>query len=357
MRNCLALRASLVAAALIFPAITWPETAWSQQEAADAGKTQTDAPAGVDAASPETATRPPSPEVPAAAADLRPMTPLPEQLQQLMAGGTPLNSHQTVALDRKKGRLLLHTQVACDDCILEMLCCLEQTKEHESILWLRSKAYVVHVGLLALGAEPGRPVTFTPEFMPPSGPKIDIFVNWVDQKGQLQRCDARQWVRHAVSRYYSHKLPAPPPGVELPLMELRYDPFNKEILWYGHMTEEQRDKLLSLWDDEQFQKAVRTFYRDSQTRPMTADFVFTGSYQFQQEDTGQKVYAAEGGEVICVANFASSLIDVREASSASDGGQSYEARPDTVPERGTPVVVELIPAAQRPVKKRSINNQ
>ena len=83
---------------------------------------------------------------------------------------------------------------------------------------------------------------------------------------------------------------------------------------------------------------------------MTAEFVFAGSYKFRPEDfegTGKllpEVYAAEGGQLVCVANFASSMIDVREESSASDGGQSYEALKGKVPPRGTPVIVELVPA-------------
>lgn len=282
--------------------------------------------------------------------DLSAMAPLPEALQKLMQSGVPLNPHQTVVLDKKKNRVLLHTEVACEDCPLEMLCCLEQTKEHESILWLRSKAFVVHAGLLALGIEPGKPATFTPEFKAPSGPTIKIFVNWMDDAGKLQRKNVQEWMRHTVSRYYSQKLAAPPAGVKIPLMELRYDPYNKEILWFGHMSEKQRDKLLTLNKDEAYQAAIRSFYRDSQSRPMEAEFVFAGSYQYVPEGLTQKLYAAEGGQLICVANFASAMIDVREASSADDGGQSYEAWAGRVPARGTPVVVELVPEIKAEAK-------
>ena len=59
----------------------------------------------------------------------------------------------------------------------------------------------------------------------------------------------------------------------------------------------------------------------------------------------KRFYAADDGYLICVANFAASLLDVKEASSASDGGQSYEGWPGRVPPRGTPVILELIPDA------------
>ncbi len=273
-----------------------------------------------------------------------PLRPLHQQLQKMLKGCTALNPPGTVFLDTKRQRVLLHTQVACEDCLLEMLCCTEGTKEHETVLWLRIRAFVVHAALLALGEKPGKPAVFSPEFAPPSGPKVNIFVNWVSNDGKLHRADVRTWLRHSVFHYFSQKLPKPPPGVKLPLMELRYDPYNNELLWYGPMSTMQRDHLLALWDDKPYQQAIKTFFKDSQSRPMTADFVFAGSHQFVNEATGQKQYAAEGGYLICVANFAASLIDIREASSASDGGQSYEGWPGRIPPRDTPVIVELIPA-------------
>ncbi|MEZ6125500.1 MAG: YdjY domain-containing protein [Planctomycetaceae bacterium] len=267
--------------------------------------------------------------------------PVPEALQKLLTSGVALNPEATVVLDRPGKRVLLKTKVACRECLLEMLCCMEQTKEHESIVSLAGRAETVHAGLLAIGLQPGKPVTFQPEFRPPSGPKVDIFANWVDAEGKLHRQDARSWMRTSVSHYYSSPLPQPPPGIKLPLMELRYDPYNKEILWYGAMSVEQRDKLLSLWQDATYQEAIRKFFKESQSKPMTADFVFAGSYQEVRPDTGEKYYAAQEGSLICVANFSSAMIDVAEVSSASDGGQAYEGWTERIPERGHWAVLEL----------------
>ncbi len=81
---------------------------------------------------------------------------------------------------------------------------------------------------------------------------------------------------------------------------------------------------------------------------MTAEFVFPGSFHYEaDDDSGQKFYAAEGGFLICVANFPQATIDVREASSASDGGQTYEGWPEKVPARGTPVILELVPLPKK----------
>ncbi len=283
-----------------------------------------------------------------------PLKPLPEQLSNLLKSAVSLNPENTVLLDAKNKRVLMHTQVACEDCPLEMLCCTEQTKEHESILWLRGRAFIVHSALLAAGAKPGEPALFTPTFTQPWGQKIGIFLNWVDKDGKLQRAPAQSWMRRSVSRYYSAPLEKPPEGITIPHQELRYDPYNKEILWYGQMTNTQRDELLALCPEQKYQAAIRQFHKDSQTKPMEAEFVFAGSYHYVIDGTDRKVYAAEAGYLMCVANFAGALIDVTEVSSASDGGQSYEAWPGKVPPRDTPVIVELIPSAEMVPKPKPV---
>src|SRR3989442_980811 len=96
----------------------------------------------------------------------------------------PLNMQETVLLDVPGKRLLLKTRVVLREGLLEMLCCLKQTKEHESILAIESEAYVIHAGLLALGAKPGSPVKFQPEYMPPTGTRIRLFCQWTDSVGK-----------------------------------------------------------------------------------------------------------------------------------------------------------------------------
>ncbi len=273
-----------------------------------------------------------------------PLAPLPEPLSKLVAKATELNPTKTVFLDVPGKRLILRTEIACRTCVLEMLCVPEGIKEHETILRLRSKAYVVHTGLLALGMEPGKPAEFSPEFVAPSGQSVSIYAAWVDSDGKLQRHDVRQWIRHNIHRYYSGPLKSPPPGLQLPYRELRYDKFNSELLWYGPMSDADRDDLLTKWDNADFQKTIRRFHQESQSKQMDADFVFVGSRFYQDPETGQKSYLAEGGYLICLANFADALIDIREVSSANDGAQTYEAWTENLPPEGTPVLLEITPA-------------
>ena len=177
----------------------------------------------------------------------KPLGPLPEKLTKEIETATPLNPESTVLLDRERKRVILRTEVACPDCILEMLLVPEGNREHETILRIRSKAYVIHTALLALGLEPGKGAQFSPEFVPPTGPEIGLEVVWLDDKGELQRKKAQDWVRQNVHRYFAAPLSGPPPGLQLPYKNLRWDKFNNEILWYGPMTDAERDDLLTKW--------------------------------------------------------------------------------------------------------------
>ena len=275
----------------------------------------------------------------------KPLVPLPEKLQRELDGTTPLNPHNTVLIDIKSKRVILRTEIACRDCILEMFLVPEGNREHETILRIRSKAYVIHTALLALGLEPGKPASFSPDFVAPTGPEIAMKVVWLDENGTLQRADADEWIRHNVHRYYSVPLSGPPIGLQFPYKNLRWDKFNNEILWYGPMTNEERTDLLTKSKKEEYQKAIEKFYEEGKSRPMTASFVFVGSSMYKDEDTGEEFYQAEGGHLICTSNFSDALLDIREESSASDGGQAYEAWTEKIPPVGTPVLLVMTPKA------------
>ncbi len=288
--------------------------------------------------------QPPKPE-PDDRSGPKPLSPLPEKLLLELDGTTPLNPDSTVLIDVKSKRLVLRTEIACRDCVLEMFLVPEGNREHETILRIRSKAYVIHTALLALGLEPGKPASFSPEFVAPTGPEIAMQVVWLDDKGDLKRADVSEWIRHNVHRYYAVPLSGPPAGLQFPYKNLRWDKFNNEILWYGPMTDEERTDLLTKSKKDEYQKAIEKFYEEGKSRPMTASFVFVGSSMYKDEETGEEFYQAEGGHVICTSNFPDALLDIREESSASDGGQAYEAWTEKIPPVGTPVLLVMTPKA------------
>ncbi len=98
-------------------------------------------------------------------------------------------------IDPKHKRVVVDGTVVLREGQLEMFACPKGTKEHESIVAVDSKAFVVHAGLLAIGAEVGTPVVFQPTYQPATGQEIDIEVVWRDKSGTVHRDRAQEWVR------------------------------------------------------------------------------------------------------------------------------------------------------------------
>ena len=73
--------------------------------------------------------------------------------------------------------------ITLDEGWLEVIACIEGTREHESIVVSSVVPSVVHAALLLIGVEPGRPAgwdsgTNTP--IPPEGGELEVFVAWMD---------------------------------------------------------------------------------------------------------------------------------------------------------------------------------
>jgi hypothetical protein len=77
---------------------------------------------------------------------------------------------------------------------LEMFACPAGTKEHESVVAVHARAQVVHAALLAIGLEPGHPVSFQPKFSPPEGPEIRVEVHWLNDQQGWEKSLGQQWV-------------------------------------------------------------------------------------------------------------------------------------------------------------------
>jgi hypothetical protein len=101
-----------------------------------------------------------------------------------------------VWLDVKNKRLVMLGEVCLREGQLEMFACLKGTKEHESILAVPTKAQVVHAALVALGADPGAPAQFAPQYKAAHGPRVDVTLFWTDEKGERHRAPAQEWIRN-----------------------------------------------------------------------------------------------------------------------------------------------------------------
>jgi hypothetical protein len=151
---------------------------------------------------------------------------------------------------------------------------------------------VVHTGLLAVGAVPGRAVQFDPQYRAAEGPIIDIYVLWRDANGEKRSVRAQEWVRNT-------------------------------------KTEKQMDQ----------------------------DWVFAGSGFWTDEETGKKHYYAEQGDLICVSNFATAMLDVPIASSQSADQLMFEAFTERVPPKGTKVRLVLIPRLEKKAAEANSNEK
>ena len=229
----------------------------------------------------------------------------PETLQRL-------HPNYPVWIDRESKQVIMVGQVCQRYAPLELFACLRGSKEHESVVAIDTKAYVVHAGLLATGAEAGSPAKYVPEYVPASGTEIEVEVVWEDEQGDRRRARAQDWVRD-VGGLYS--------------------------MFDGVVPNDVDDELNV---DDQI----------AASKSMTQPWVFAGSQFLQDERTGRQHYLADSeGELICVSNFPSAVLDLPIKSSDSNTSLLFQAYTERIPPLGTPVTLILTP--KRPAKAES----
>lgn len=200
---------------------------------------------------------------------------------QAPPGATQLTKQGRLWVDPKKQRVYVDGYVALKRGALEMFACPVGTKEHESIVAVLAKSREVHAALLAIEATPGTPVRFRPEFHPPTGQVIRVWVCWYDQNKQFHAVDAREWV-----------------------------------------------------EDLETEKA------------MQAEWVFAGSEFWEDPEDHREYYRADVGDMICVSNFSSAMLDVAIPSSADAGSLRFVPLEAAIPEPDTPVRLVLAPVPE-----------
>jgi hypothetical protein len=187
-----------------------------------------------------------------------------------------------------KRRVLINAYVCFREGMLEQLLCRTQTKEHEAILAADMDARTIHKALLVTGAEAGSPVQFTPKFQAPHGSTVKVTLQYQD-KGKTVTVPALKWVRNAKT------------GKELDV-----------------------------------------------------DWVFAGSRLIEDptDKTTPPIYAANDGDVICVSNFETALLDLPINSPKDWSDRAFEAYTERIPALETPVLVILEPVLDTKNKSR-----
>ena len=164
---------------------------------------------------------------------------------------------------------------------LEQLLCRKGTKEHESVLIADIDARDLHKALMLARGEPGSPVTFRPEYKAATGSVIRITLMY-EKDGKKITVPAQDWVRDTKSM-----------------------------------------------------------------KALAHDWVFAGS-RFVPDPLDKNkppIYLANDGDVICVSNFESALLDLPIESSKQNAEVQFEAFTENIPPDGTKVAVclEVIP--------------
>jgi hypothetical protein len=188
-----------------------------------------------------------------------------------------------VWIDVKNKQVVIDGEVCLTRGLLEMFACLRGSKEHESVVSVNTKAYVVHAALLAMRAKEGSPAKWEPKYQPARGTEIEIMVFWTDDKGQSRKAKAQDWVRDIKT--------------QKPLA----------FPWVF---------------------AGSAFHKDE----------MTGKSHY---------LADASGDFICVSNFPSALLDLPVESSQANSDLAFEAFTENIPPRGTKVQLVLMPKLEK----------
>jgi len=121
-----------------------------------------------------------------------------------------------------------------------------------------------------------------------------------------------------------------------------------------------RMEIIVEWKDgDKFKRArAQDWIRDVVAKqPIKHDFVFAGSQWVTSPISGEKVYLGNEGDLVSVANFSSSIIDIAIRSSSANVSLQFETFPDRIPPVDTEVTVIFRSLEKRPqdasVKKKA----
>ena len=106
-----------------------------------------------------------------------------------------LDPKQPVWIDKQNKQVVLLGEVCKAGYPLEFLATYSN-RSYEAVMSVNVTPSIVHAGLLAIGAEPGHPARFEPEFVAPTGTEIAIEVRWKDPEGKIQSAPAQHWIRN-----------------------------------------------------------------------------------------------------------------------------------------------------------------
>jgi hypothetical protein len=183
----------------------------------------------------------------------------------------------------KKRRVLVSGSVVLNKGPLELFLTRKDTKEHEAVVAADIDAIQLKAALLATGAREGEPVRFEPKYQPASGQKIKVTVLY-EAKGKTVSVPAQEWVRNVNTR-----------------------------------------------------------------KTLGVEWVFAGSRLIKNplDEGGKPIFLANDGDIVCVSNFESALLDLPIKSSKDMADLVFEANTEKIPAVGTKVTVVFEPITEK----------
>ncbi len=118
-----------------------------------------------------------------------------QQTIQIPDSWVRLSKQHEIWIDMKAKKVMIAGQICLQQGALEVFACPRQTKEHESVVSANASALELHTCLIAIGADPGKPVQWTPQYIPATGPKINIDVVW-SKDGKETTRNAKEMIRN-----------------------------------------------------------------------------------------------------------------------------------------------------------------
>jgi hypothetical protein len=180
-------------------------------------------------------------------------------------------------IEGDKKRVVIEAEVCLREGPLEQLMTKKATKEHEAILAVDADARHINAALLLTGVKPGSPVKLGEKITPATGPVVKITLRY-EEKDKTITVPAKDWLRAAKGK----KLP-------------------------------------------------------------DYDWVFAGSKLVENniDPKAPPYFLANDGDVICVSNFESALVDLNVVSTSDNDSLNFEANTPKIPAKGTKVTVIL----------------
>ena len=189
----------------------------------------------------------------------------------------PVGPNVLLEVDGDARRVWVSGEICKREGPLEQFLCRAGTKEHEAVVSAEIDARDLHKALLLARAEPGSPVTFQPVYKPASGSTIRVEVV-----------------------------------------------FNK--------------------DGKKVNLRAQDMIRDMKSgKALSQEWVFAGSRMVPDPLDKNKppYYMANDGDVICVSNFETALLDLPIKSSKDNADVQFEAFTENIPELKTKVAIML----------------